>query len=67
MIETIPTTQIAERDAAFFAITDALSAAGFADDTAVSATPLFARADRPARLERCWRTSSLPSRGNRWP
>jgi hypothetical protein len=52
MTESIPTTWNDERDTAFFGITEKLAAGGFAEDTALLATAVFAVDDLAAQIEK---------------
>jgi hypothetical protein len=70
MTECIPTTWNDECDAAFFGITDTLAADGFADETAVLATAVFAGEDLAAQIDKvlqdllvaeCWETMAARS------
>jgi hypothetical protein len=52
MIESIPTTWNDKRDAAFFEITEALAADGFADEIALLVTAVFTGADLVVQIEK---------------
>ena len=52
MTESIPTTWNDERDATFFGITETLAADGFAEDSALLATAVFAGDELAAQIEK---------------